>query len=76
MTKQDIVNQTAQATGQSKAQTAETINKAISIIQQAVSSGITVSIKFFISITLITKKPISGEITVLNTQSQSVKVSS
>ena len=62
MIKQHIINKTALLTGQSKAQTAETINKAIAIIQEAVSSGITVSIQSFISLTPITKKAIEGEI--------------
>ena len=35
MTKQHIINKTALLTGQSKSETAETINKAISLIQQA-----------------------------------------
>ena len=62
MTKQHIINKTALLTGQTKEQTAQTINAAISLIQQAVSSGITVSIQGFISLTPITKKAIEGEI--------------
>jgi len=62
MTKQDIINQVAHITGQSKAQTAQTINQAITIIQNAVASGITVSLNAFISLTPVTKKAISGEI--------------
>ena len=62
MTKQHIINKTALLTGQSKAQTAETINTAISLIKTAVASGITVSINSFISLTPITKKAIEGEI--------------
>ena len=61
-TQQDIINQTAQATGQSKAQTAETIKKAISIIQNMVASGTAVSINGFISLTPITKQACEGEI--------------
>ena len=62
MTKQHIINKTALQTGQSKAQTAETINTAISLIKDVVASGITVSINSFISLTPITKKAIFGEI--------------
>jgi len=62
MTKQDIINQTAQATGQSKSQTAQTINTAVDLIKDVVASGLTISIRSFISITPITKKAISGEI--------------
>lgn len=56
MNKSDIINQTAQITGQSKSATAETINIAISIIQDAVSSGTVVSIQSFVSFTPINKK--------------------
>lgn len=62
MTKSDIINKTALATGQSKVQTAETINQAIEIIQDAVSNGLTVSLQGFISLQPVTKKPIEGEI--------------
>ena len=62
MTKQHIINKTALLTGQSKSETAETINQAIAIIKEAVASGLIVSLKGFISLTPITKKPISGEI--------------
>jgi len=62
MTKQHIINKTALLTGQTKAQTEETINAVISLIKQAVSSGITVSIQGFISLTPVTKKAIEGEI--------------
>lgn len=62
MNKQDIINKTAQATGQSKQAVSETIKTAIVTIQEAVSCGITVSINGFISLTPITKKPIEGEI--------------
>lgn len=58
MTKQHIINKIALSTGQSKAQTAEIINAAISLIQTAVASGITVSIQGFISLTPVTKKAI------------------
>lgn len=62
MTKQDIINKTALTTGQNKAQTAETINQAISLIKDVVANGLTVSLQGFISLTPITKKPIEGEI--------------
>jgi len=62
MTNQHIINKVALQTGQSKYETAQTINAAISLIQQAVSSGITVSIQGFISLTPVTKKAIEGEI--------------
>ena len=61
-TQQDIINQTAQAAGQSKAQTAETIKKAISIIQNMLASGTAVSLNGFISLTPTTKKPLNGSI--------------
>lgn len=56
MTKSDIINKVALLTGQSKSATAETINSAINIIQNAVSSGTVVSIQSFISFTPINKK--------------------
>ena len=62
MNKTDIINQTAQTTGQSKTKTAETINQAIATIQEAVSNGITVSLQSFISITPITRKACEGQI--------------
>jgi len=62
MTKQDIINEVAHITGQSKIKTAETINQAIATIKEAVASGLSVSLKGFISLAPITKKPISGEI--------------
>ena len=62
MTKSDIINKVALLTGQSKSATAETINSAINIIQNAVSSGTVVSIQSFISLTPITKKAIEGKI--------------
>ena len=62
MTKQHIINKTALLTGQSKSETAETINAAISLIKNVVASGITVSIQGFISLTPVTKKAIEGEI--------------
>ena len=62
MTKQDIINQTSQITGQSKSQTAKTISQAIATIQEAVSNGLTVSLQGFISLIPITKKAIEGKI--------------
>ncbi len=62
MTKTDIINKVALLTGQSKSQTAQTINTAIDLIKDVVASGLGISIRSFISITPITKKAISGEI--------------
>jgi len=62
MTKQDIINQTAKTTGQTKATTVEIINEAISIIQNTVANGDTVSLQGFISLTPTTKKACEGEI--------------
>ena len=62
MTKQDIINEVAQITGQSKIKTAQTINQAIIIIQEAVASGIAVSLNGFISLTPVTKPSCEGEI--------------
>ena len=56
MTKQHIINKVALQTGQSKEQTAQTINAAISLIKNVVASGISVSIQG-ISLTPVTKKP-------------------
>jgi len=62
MTKQDIINQVAKETGQTKSAIAETINKTISIIQNAVANGSSISFQGFISFTSITKKALEGEI--------------
>ena len=62
MTKSDIINKVALLTGQSKSATAETINAAINIIQEAVSNGLTVSLQGFISLSPVTKKAVEGEI--------------
>ena len=62
MTKQDIINQVAQITEQSKVKTAQTINQAIATIQEEVASGNTVSLQGFISLTPTTKKACEGEI--------------
>lgn len=56
ITKSDLINQVSLSIGQSKSQTAETINKAISIIQDAVANGTVVSLQSFISLTPVTKK--------------------
>ena len=62
MTKQHIINKTALLTGQSKAQTTETINTAISLIKNVIVSGLTVSIQGFISLKPVIRRAIKGEI--------------
>ena len=62
MTKQEIITQVSQVTGQTKSATEEAINTAIIIIQNAVASGNTVSIQGFISLTPVTRKAIEGDL--------------
>ena len=62
MTKQELINQVSQETGQTKAAIAETINSTISTIQNAVASGSSISFQGFVSFTPITKKALEGEV--------------
>ena len=62
MTKQELINQVSQETGQTKAAIAETINTTISTIQNAVACGSSISFQGFVSFTPVMKKALNGEI--------------